>query len=104
MKTYITTLNKNLVKEILPSGKVSYLKCEQPTHNSKTEDLLRLLKRPAKKFIYPAPIYININGKTQSTYSTDHLNQQKHGSKSENLLDNPQDSGSEPFFKIFNYF
>jgi len=77
--------NKGIVKEMLPSVGVSDInKCEKTKLNSKTEDLCKLLKRPALKFIYPKPIYINFNSKPQQIYSTKQLNQQLSGTNTEN--------------------
>jgi breast cancer 2 susceptibility protein len=90
-----------MMKEMLPSGKASNKKkCEKTfQQNSNTEDLFRLLKRPALKFIYPQPVYVNIHSKTQPMFSTKQLNKQTSGIKTENqsvtYLDSPQSNLQE---------
>ncbi|KAI9551569.1 hypothetical protein GHT06_021902 [Daphnia sinensis] len=61
------------------SGRISNLEREKKNADIIAKDLFKLLKKPASRFIYPEPIYINIVGKPLMTNPVKYLKQQQPG-------------------------
>ncbi|XP_057378960.1 uncharacterized protein LOC130701035 [Daphnia carinata] len=61
------------------SGRIPNLESKKINADLKAESLLSLLKKPASRFIYPEPIYINIVGNPQMTNPIKSLKQQQSG-------------------------
>ena len=51
----------------------SLIKNKKTKDDIKVADLISLLKKPSSQFIYPEPVFINLNGKTKELNSTKHF-------------------------------